>query len=132
FRHPGWVEDVAIMLWACYFGSAQELKYLLLHPRDAQLIARSVSFRRGNVLRIFFNSGYFRCACARTGQRKCALICEAIQNTPFSSVARDSAEIVLLIEIETRLVSAQKIHFELHAFDFDYDLRRSSAQNAAA
>ena len=77
-------------------------------------------------------AGYFRCACARTGQRKCALICKAIQDAPVASVARDNSVIVLLIEIQTGLMSAQKINFELHAFDFDRELRWSSAQNAAA
>ena len=55
-------------------------------------------------------------------QRKCALICKAIQDAPVASVMRDNSVIVLLIEIQTGLMSAQKIDFELHAFEFDRDL----------
>src|SRR6266480_4879346 len=39
---------------------------------------------------------------------------------------------MLLIEIQTGLMSAQKIDLELHAFDFDRDLRWGPAQNAGA
>src|SRR5262245_10632044 len=39
---------------------------------------------------------------------------------------------MLLIEIQTGLVSAQKIDLKLNARDLDHDLRRSSAQNTAA
>ena len=51
-----------------------------------------------------------------------ALICKAIQDAPVASVIRDNSVIMLLIEIQPGLMSAQKIDFELHTFDFDRDL----------
>src|SRR4029453_13935120 len=125
------IEDNQIILCPCFFGSAQKLKYILLYPADLYLIARSVSLRSGNAFRIFFNSGYFRCALARTRQRKRALICEAIQNTSVACVVRDNSVVVLLIEIQTGLVPAQEIDFKFHTADFDYRLRRRSAHTAA-
>ena len=68
----------------------------------------------------------------RACQRKCSLVCEAVQDTPVARVFRDDSVIVLLIEVETGLVSAQKIDLEFHAFDFDGDLRGRALQNPAA
>src|ERR1700759_473398 len=108
------------------------MKYILLHPLDFSLIPRSVSFRGGKVFRVFFNTGHFRCICSRTCQGKGALICEAIQDAPAASVFGNNSVIMLLIEIQTGFVPAQKIDLEVSVRDFDHHLRWISAQNTAA
>ena len=125
-----WIENNQIVLCPRFFSRTQELKDILLVPSRIEFVAGAVSLRDGDVLSTFFNAGYFPCPGTRTRQRKCSLVCEAIQHTPVAGVPRDDSIIMSLVEIETGLLTMHKIEFKLYAFDFDHNLGRSSAQNA--
>ena len=113
------IENNQIILGARFLARAQELKNILLNPSCVQFIARCVLFRSRDVLGIFFNTGHFPGARARTRQRKCSLICETIQYPPFARVSGHDRVIVSLIEIEACLLPVQKIDFEPYVFDLD-------------
>ena len=84
-----------------------------------QFVADAVSFRGADVLGTVLNAGHIRGTGTRTRERKGSLVCEAIKHTPVSGVSRDDSIIMSLIEVETGLLSMQKIELKLYAFDFD-------------
>jgi len=86
----------------------------------------------GDAFGAFLDCGDICCACLRTRQSECTLVCETIENASTGRVLRDSGVILRLIEIKSRFLRVQKIDIELQAADFDFDRpgRSGALQNA--